>query len=130
MRRLVVLAQEEVGLEHLSTAVREGRSAAGESLAGSSGAVESGDIKSAVARHYQLSVDILSAKTRRKEAAHARQTAMYLSRKLTGSSLKEIGTYFGGRDHTTVIHACQAIEELINKDSEFQGVIETIKKSI
>jgi chromosomal replication initiator protein len=88
------------------------------------------DIQRAVAKHYSLPVEMLSAKTRRKEVALARQIAMYLSRQLTGEPLKEIGTQFGGRDHTTVIHACQAIEELMVQDPEFQGMLDRISKSI
>lgn len=87
-------------------------------------------IQNAVADHFNLSVDILSARTRRKEAAHARQTAMYLSRKLTDESLKEIGNRFGGRDHTTVIHACQSIEELLNNNVQFRDVVDRIMKAI
>ena len=88
------------------------------------------DIQKGVAQHFNLAVEILSAKTRRKEVVLARQIAMYLSRKLTGEPLKEIGTRFGGRDHTTVIHSCQAIEDLIMQDPEFQGLIDRISKSL
>ena len=88
------------------------------------------DIQKAVANHFGLSIDLLSAKTRRKEIALARQIAMYLSRKLTDNSLKEIGRRFGGRDHSTVIHACQSIEGMITKDPKFQGTIDVISKGI
>jgi chromosomal replication initiator protein len=73
---------------------------------------------------------VLSAKTRRKEIVLARQVAMYLSRKILEEPLKEIGSNFGGRDHTTVIHACQVIENIINRDHEFQGTLDQIKRSI
>lgn len=88
------------------------------------------DIKKGVAGYYNVTIDILSAKTRRKEAVLARQVAMYLSRKMLGDSLKEIGSNFGGRDHTTVIHACQAIEDQLIGDQEFQSEIDQIRKSI
>ena len=88
------------------------------------------DIQKAVAKHYSLPVEILSAKTRRAEVALARRIAMFLSRKITKEPLKAIGSRFGGRDHTTVIHACQSMEELIERDSTFQGILDQISKSI
>jgi len=88
------------------------------------------DIQQSVAKYYNLRVDILSAKTRRKEVVLARQVAMYLSRQMLGESLKEIGLRFGGRDHTTVIHSCQAIEDLIGRDKEIQSSLDQIKKSV
>lgn len=88
------------------------------------------DIQRAVARHYSLPVEILTAKTRRKEVALARQVAMYLARHQTHESLKDIGAQFGGRDHTTVIHACQAVEELAMQDPEFRGVLDRLVKDL
>lgn len=88
------------------------------------------DIQRAVARHYSLPVEILTAKTRRKEVALARQVAMYLARHQTHESLKDIGAQFGGRDHTTVIHACQAVEELAMQDPEFRGVLDRLVKNL
>ena len=88
------------------------------------------DIQKAVAKHYGLPVDILSAKTRRAEVALPRQIAMYLSRQITKEPLKEIGNRFGGRDHTTVIHACKSMEELIQRDKTFQGILDQISKGI
>ena len=73
---------------------------------------------------------MLSAKTRRKEIVLARQVAMYLSRKILGEPLKEIGSKFGGRDHTTVIHACQVIENMLNRDHKIQSTLDQIKRSI
>lgn len=87
-------------------------------------------IQKAVAKHYDLPIEILAAKTRRKEVALARQVAMYLARHLTHESLKDIGAQFGGRDHTTVIHACQAIEELATQNTEFRGVLDRIAKTL
>ncbi|MCD6131278.1 MAG: chromosomal replication initiator protein DnaA, partial [Candidatus Hydrothermae bacterium] len=55
---------------------------------------------------------ILRSKTRKKEVALARQIAMYLARNIVGMSLKGIGTFFGGRDHSTVIHSIEKIEEM------------------
>lgn len=91
--------------------------------------VEIEDIQKAVAKQFSLPVDILTAKTRRKEVVLARQVAMYLCRQMTKESLKEIGNRFGGRDHTTVIHACQAIDEMM-LNPEFQGMLDRITKSV
>ena len=88
------------------------------------------DIKRAVARYYTLPLEVLSAKTRRKEIVLARQVAMYLSRKILGEPLKEIGSKFGGRDHTTVIHACQVIENMLNRDHKIQSTLGQITRSI
>jgi chromosomal replication initiator protein len=69
-------------------------------------------------------------KNRRKEVAFARQIAMYLSKELTKSSLKTIGLHFGGRDHSTVIHAYNSIENLIEQDNEVKETINSIKNKI
>ena len=60
----------------------------------------------------------------------ARQVAMYLVRELTNSSLEAVGICFGGRDHSTVIHACRIIKEKIEKDNGFNEIIESLKKKI
>ncbi|MBX3006430.1 MAG: chromosomal replication initiator protein DnaA [Melioribacteraceae bacterium] len=72
----------------------------------------------------------LREKNRRKEVVMARQIAMYLAKTLTKSSLKTIGLQFGGRDHSTVIHAQTTVEELIKKDMQAREVIETLKNKI
>jgi chromosomal replication initiator protein len=55
---------------------------------------------------------------------------MYLSKELTKSSLKSIGLQFGGRDHSTVIHACKAIEEEIEKDTAFREMVKILKGQV
>jgi chromosomal replication initiator protein len=72
----------------------------------------------------------LRDKTRKKEIVLARQLAMYLSKELTKSSLKTIGLHFGGRDHSTVIHACSSIEELKSKDVSLREIISDLKNQI
>lgn len=67
-------------------------------------------IKKVVAEHYGLDVSDFSAKRRTRNVAFPRQMAMYLCRKLTDASLPRIGEQFGGRDHTTVLHACDKVE--------------------
>ncbi len=75
-------------------------------------------ITGAVARHLHVSVAELKGKLRHQHLAHARSLAMTLCRRLTSASYAEIGRFFGGRDHTTVLHACQKIESLALQDSE------------
>jgi chromosomal replication initiator protein len=55
---------------------------------------------------------------------------MYFAKKLTKHSLKAIGDYFGGRDHSTVIHSCQTVEDLMETDRRFKGFVDDILKKI
>lgn len=73
-------------------------------------------IQKIVAEHYKMSVQEFKQKKRTRVVAFPRQIAMYLSRELTDLSLLQIGEKFGGRDHTTVLHACDKISELRKKD--------------
>ena len=88
------------------------------------------EIQKTVAEHLNIPEDLLRAKTRKQEIANARQIAMYLSKELTNSSLKTIGLHFGGRDHSTVIHACQTIEDLISTDSTQKIMVMQIRKKL
>jgi chromosomal replication initiator protein len=72
---------------------------------------------------------MISAK-RLKQVAVPRQVAMYLTKKLMGVSLPEIGKKFGGRDHTTVLHAVKKIEEMIKDDQELASSIKYLKTLI
>jgi chromosomal replication initiator protein len=86
------------------------------------------DIQKLVASHYNISrADILSSR-RTANVVRPRQIAMYLSKVLTPRSLPEIGRRFGGRDHTTVLHAVRKIEELVAKDKSLAEVIELLKR--
>jgi len=69
-------------------------------------------------------------KTRKKEVVLARQISMYLASKLTKSSLKTIGLHFGGRDHSTVIHACSTIEQAMVSDFRTKELVENLKNKI
>jgi chromosomal replication initiator protein len=91
------------------------------------------EIQRVVCEYYQIPDDLLRGKTRKKEIALARQIAMYLSKEMTHYSLKSIGLHFGGRDHTTVIHAIRTIEELLksgHQNSKFSETIDALKKKI
>jgi len=70
------------------------------------------NIKKRVADYYKIRLADLMSKTRTRSIARPRQLAMALAKELTNHSLPEIGSAFGGRDHTTVLHACRKIEEL------------------
>jgi chromosomal replication initiator protein len=83
-----------------------------------------------VCEHLGVAENKIRDKTRKKEIVLARQLAMFLSKELTLSSLKTIGLHFGGRDHSTVIHACNAIEEYKNKDISFGRIIDELKNKI
>lgn len=76
------------------------------------------NIQKTVAEYYKIKLSDLTAKTRRRTIARPRQVAMSLSKELTNLSLPEIGEAFGGRDHTTVMHACKRIHELKLSDSD------------
>lgn len=69
-------------------------------------------------------------KTRKQEIVNARQISMYLSKELTNSSLKTIGLHFGGRDHSTVIHACDTVKRQIIGDTKFKNAVEDIRNKI
>jgi chromosomal replication initiator protein len=87
-------------------------------------------IQKMVAEYYDLPADLLRAKTRRQEVVTARQAAMYLAKEMTNCSLKTIGLHFGGRDHSTVIHAYQSVEDQMKIDSAFRDTLEQLRKKI
>ena len=87
-------------------------------------------IKEAVANHYNISISDFSTKKRTRNIAFPRQVAMYLCRKLTDLSLPQIGSAFGGRDHTTVMHACSKIESQIEEDPDVARTINELTKNI
>lgn len=92
--------------------------------------VNTKEIQEEVCRYYRLRVEDLISKKRTKSIAFPRQIAMYLSRELTDSSLPKIGEDFGGRDHTTVIHAHEKITRTLENDSLLREAIREIKKKL
>ncbi len=90
--------------------------------------IEAIQIKSA--EHFSINPTMMTAKKKTADIALARQVAMYLSRTLTDSSLKTIGDRFGGRDHTTVIHACDRVASRMSEDSDFRERIDKISASL
>lgn len=87
-------------------------------------------IQKIVCEYFGLKIQDIKAKKRTRDIAFPRQVAMYLSKTLTDSSLSEIGKGFGGKDHSTVIHACKLIEERMKKDEEFNKKIDYLIKKI
>lgn len=87
-------------------------------------------IQKVVADNYQISVDDLKSKKRSAIIAYARQIAMYLARDMLNEPLARIGLEFGGRDHTTVIHACEKITEDLETKQELKNEIDKIRESL
>jgi chromosomal replication initiator protein len=88
------------------------------------------DIQRRVAEHYRLKLGDLLSPRRAREVARPRQVAMYLAKQLTPRSLPEIGRRFGGRDHTTVMHAVKRIEELRATDHELDRDINQLRRAL
>lgn len=86
------------------------------------------EIQKIVGEHFSIKLEDFKAKKRTKSVAFPRQVAMYLSRELTDHSLPKIGEEFGGRDHTTVIHAHEKISKLLQTDSQLQKQVKEIKE--
>jgi chromosomal replication initiator protein len=87
-------------------------------------------IQKVVSEYFGLSYKDLRGKRRTKAVAFPRQIAMYISRELTEYSTTEVGTEFGGRDHTTVMHACQKIEDRMKLDPNIEPTLQTLLKRI
>jgi len=88
------------------------------------------DIQRKTAEFYKLDVKDFHSPQRARRVARPRQVAMYLARKLTSRSLPEIGRRFGGRDHTTVLHACRRIEALIGEDALFRQEVDFLSQML
>ncbi|MCG8580939.1 MAG: chromosomal replication initiator protein DnaA [Bacteroidales bacterium] len=87
-------------------------------------------ISQTVCDYFGLELDILQSKTRKREIVQARQIAMFFSKGLTNSSLSTIGAKIGKKDHATVLHACKAINNLIETDKDFKGQIKEIEAQL
>ena len=83
-----------------------------------------------VTEHFNVSLESIKSKTRKKEIVIARQVAMYLAKQYTNHSLKSIGQYCGGRDHSTVIHAIQAVNDMLHTEHQFKASFEEIKRKV
>jgi chromosomal replication initiator protein len=83
-----------------------------------------------VCDHFQISMDQILSKSRTNEIAKPRMIAMYLAKNMTGASQDAIGSFLGGRDHSTVIHGIKRVEEEIQNNETMKNQIEVIKKKI
>lgn len=88
------------------------------------------NVLKAVAKHYNVSVNDLRSKKRQQDIVVARQAAFYLMKKLTYCSLQAIGSFIGGRDHSTVTHAIIKVESLFNKDRFFAQKLKAIEQEV
>lgn len=87
-------------------------------------------IKAEVAAAYRIPVGEIESPSRKKELVHARQIAIYLSRELTESSFPALGRSFGGRDHTTIMHSYQKMQELLRQIPLLRSEIESLRSTI
>ena len=87
-------------------------------------------IQKVVCDYFDLNIELLKSKTRKREVVQARQIAMFFSKKLTKSSLANIGAHCGGKDHATVLHACKTVNNLMETDKTFRGYIDELDKKI
>jgi chromosomal replication initiator protein len=83
-----------------------------------------------VAEHFKVPVEKLHLETRKRNIVIARQLSMYLAKKLTNRSLKFIGEQFGGRDHSTVIYSCKAVQDMMDTNMIFKDTVEEVEKKL
>ena len=88
------------------------------------------EIQKRVAEHFNIKLAEMSSARRSRQVARPRQIAMYLAKQLTSRSLPEIGRKFGGRDHTTVMHAVKKVEELKGADQSFSEDVELLRRML
>jgi chromosomal replication initiator protein len=88
------------------------------------------EIQKKVAEHYNIKLVEMSSARRSRTVARPRQVAMYLAKQLTSRSLPEIGRKFGGRDHTTVMHAVKKVDELREIDQNFAEDVELLRRML
>ena len=113
-------SHRKLGIEHARTVLEEVHAAP----------LDIAAIAKATAAHFRVSLGDLRSASRRFPLNGARQTAMHLARVLTASSLAEIGAYFGGRDHTTVLHACRKTEARMPTDDRLAADVRSIRRAL
>lgn len=87
-------------------------------------------IQKVVCDYFNLPLDVINSKTRKREIVQARQLAMYFSKKHTKSSLATIGMHCGNKDHATVLHACRTVNNLVETDKQFRTYVDELDKKI
>lgn len=87
-------------------------------------------IQKVVSDYFQMDVDTLQSKTRKRHIVQARQLAMFFAKKFTKASLASIGSQIGKRDHATVLHACKTVDNLSSTDKQFKKYVEDLTKKL
>jgi chromosomal replication initiator protein len=87
-------------------------------------------IQKIVSDYFQLDVETLQSKTRKRHVVQARQLAMFFAKKFTKASLANIGSQIGDRDHATVLHACKTVDNLVTTDKQFRKFVDDINKKL
>ena len=87
-------------------------------------------IQKVVCDYFDLPIELMKSKTRKREVVQARQIAMYFSKKMTKSSLANIGMHCGGKDHATVLHACRTVNNLAETDKHFRTYLADLEKKL
>ena len=87
-------------------------------------------IQKIVSDYFQLDLETLQSKTRKRHVVQARQLAMFFAKKFTKASLANIGSQIGDRDHATVLHACKTVDNLVATDKQFKKFVEDINKKL
>jgi chromosomal replication initiator protein len=87
-------------------------------------------IQKIVSDYFQLDLETLQSKTRKRHVVQARQLAMFFAKKFTKASLANIGSQIGDRDHATVLHACKTVDNLMATDKQFKKFVDDINKKL
>lgn len=87
-------------------------------------------IQKTVCDYFDIQIDQLNSKTRKREIVQARQLSMYFAKKMTKASLASIGMHCGNKDHATVLHACRTVNNLVETDKQFKGYVEDLEKKL
>lgn len=87
-------------------------------------------IQKVVCDYFDIPIELMKSKTRKREIVQARQLAMYFSKQMTKNSLANIGLHCGKKDHATVLHACKTVNNLIDTDKQFRGYVSDIEKKL
>ena len=87
-------------------------------------------IQKVVCDYFDIPIELMKSKTRKREIVQARQLAMFFSKQLTKNSLANIGIHCGNKDHATVLHACKTVNNLIDTDKQFRAFVNDIEKKL
>jgi len=124
------LAHREIDLEFARVAIGGAKPGKSSKQTPPGAGVTIKAIVDAVTSHYNVTLAALQSKRRQRSIAEPRQVCMYLAREFTRYSLEEVGTYFGGRDHTTVLHAVRAIKKRCKTDESLAAAVDHLYKQL